>query len=49
MNWRGGDSMLSLENLLRVPDVDIAGGYSLSSDGNRLAFSWNKTGQLRDF
>ena len=37
--------MLNLETLLRVPDVDTAGGYSLSPDGRRLAFAWNKTGQ----
>ena len=41
--------MLSLEDLIRVPDVDIAGGYSRLSDSNRLAFSWNKTGQFEIF
>lgn len=36
---------LNLETLLRVPDVEIGGGYSLSPDGRRVAFAWNKTGQ----
>jgi len=37
--------MLNLETLLRVPDVEAGIGFSLSPDGRRLAFAWNKTGQ----
>jgi dipeptidyl aminopeptidase/acylaminoacyl peptidase len=37
--------MLDLETLLRIPDIDTAGGFDLSPDGQRLAFAWNKTGQ----
>jgi dipeptidyl aminopeptidase/acylaminoacyl peptidase len=36
--------MFNLDTLLRIPDVDITGGFSLSSDGDRLAFSWNQSG-----
>jgi Tol biopolymer transport system component len=28
-----------------VPHVDPEAGFDLSPDGNRLAFSWNRTGQ----
>jgi len=36
--------MLNLEKLLRIPDVDIAGGFSLCRDGSHVVFSWNRTG-----
>jgi len=36
---------LPLETLLRIPDVETGGGYSLSPDGRHVAFAWNKTGQ----
>lgn len=38
--------MIDLETLLRIPDVDITGGYCLSSDGLKVAYSWNKTGSF---
>ncbi|HEX7541419.1 MAG TPA: S9 family peptidase [Anaerolineales bacterium] len=37
--------MIDLETLLRVPYVDPENGYDISFDGERVAFSWNKTGQ----
>lgn len=37
--------MINLESLLRVPDVEHSIGYSLSPDGGRIAFAWNKSGQ----
>ena len=36
---------LDLEKLLRVPQVDPYGGFEVSPDGTRVAFSWNLTGQ----
>ncbi len=36
--------ILDLEVLLRIPEVDIHGGYHISPDGRYLAFSWNKSG-----
>ena len=36
---------LDLETLLRVPHVDPYGGFEISPDGTRVAFSWNPTGQ----
>ena len=36
---------LPLETLLRIPDVETGGGYSLSPDGRRIALAWNKSGQ----
>ncbi len=36
--------MLSLSELLRVPHVDSSLRFDLSPDGQRLVFSWNKTG-----
>lgn len=36
---------LDLAQLLQVPHVDPEAGFDLSPDGNRLAFSWNRTGQ----
>jgi dipeptidyl aminopeptidase/acylaminoacyl peptidase len=36
--------MLSLSELLRVPHVDSGLRFDLSPDGQRLVFSWNKTG-----
>ena len=37
--------MIDIEQLLRIPYVDIEGGYDVSPDGTRLAFSWNITGR----
>jgi dipeptidyl aminopeptidase/acylaminoacyl peptidase len=37
--------MIDLEKLLRVPYVDPNNGFDISPDGNRIAFSWNKSGQ----
>jgi dipeptidyl aminopeptidase/acylaminoacyl peptidase len=34
-----------LESLLRVPHVDPYGGFDISPDGERVAFSWNRTGR----
>src|SRR5512140_2875092 len=34
----------SLEQLLRVPHVDDGYGFDLSPDGQRVAFSWNRSG-----
>lgn len=34
----------TLEQLLRVPHIDSGYGFDLSPDGDRLAFSWNKSG-----
>ncbi len=34
----------TLEQLLRVPHVDAGYGFDLSPDGQRLAFSWNRSG-----
>jgi dipeptidyl aminopeptidase/acylaminoacyl peptidase len=36
--------MFTLENLLRVPQVDTGLGFDLSPDGRKVAFSWNATG-----
>jgi len=37
--------MLKLSDLLRVPHVDSGLNFSISSDGQNLVFSWNKTGE----
>jgi dipeptidyl aminopeptidase/acylaminoacyl peptidase len=37
--------MLNLSQLLRVPYVDSGLKYDISPDGQRLVFSWNKTGK----
>ncbi len=37
--------MIDLERLLRVPYVDPENGYDISFDGERVAFSWNLSGQ----
>jgi len=37
--------MIDLEKLLRVPYVDPNNGFDISPDGERLAFSWNRSGQ----
>ena len=37
--------MIDLERLLRVPFVDVEGGFDVSPDGTWLAFGWNLTGQ----
>ena len=37
--------MIDIERLLRVPYVDPEGSFDISSDGTRLAFAWNLTGQ----
>ncbi|MBN2549850.1 MAG: S9 family peptidase [Anaerolineales bacterium] len=37
--------MIDLEWLLRLPCVDPEQGFSISPDGLKAAFSWNKTGQ----
>ncbi|MBI5354554.1 MAG: S9 family peptidase [Chloroflexi bacterium] len=37
--------MLNLSELLRVPNVDSGLKYDISPDGQRLVFSWNKTGK----
>ncbi len=37
--------MIALENLLRVPYVDVSHDFDLSPDGTRMAFSWNRTGR----
>jgi len=34
----------TLDQLLRVPHVDSGYGFDLSPDGQRVAFSWNRTG-----
>jgi dipeptidyl aminopeptidase/acylaminoacyl peptidase len=36
---------LDLEQLLRVPCIEPYAGYELSPDGQKVAFSWNHTGQ----
>lgn len=41
--------VLDLEQLLRVPHVDPDYGYDISPDGERIAFSWNPTGQWEIF
>jgi dipeptidyl aminopeptidase/acylaminoacyl peptidase len=37
--------MLNLTQLLRVPHVDSGLKFDISPDGQRLVFSWNKTGK----
>jgi dipeptidyl aminopeptidase/acylaminoacyl peptidase len=37
--------MLNLSRLLRVPHVDSGLKFDISPDGQRLVFSWNKTGK----
>jgi dipeptidyl aminopeptidase/acylaminoacyl peptidase len=37
--------MLTLSQLLRVPHVDSGLKFDISPDGQRLVFSWNKTGK----
>ncbi|MBI5966150.1 MAG: S9 family peptidase [Chloroflexi bacterium] len=37
--------MLNLTQLLRVPNVDTGLKFDISPDGQRLVFSWNKTGK----
>ena len=37
--------MLNLSQLLRVPHVDSGLNFDISPDGQRLVFSWNKTGR----
>ncbi|MFZ5822043.1 MAG: alpha/beta fold hydrolase [Chloroflexota bacterium] len=37
--------MIELEKLLRVPYVDPNNGFDISPGGDRIAFSWNQTGQ----
>jgi dipeptidyl aminopeptidase/acylaminoacyl peptidase len=37
--------MLNLTQLLRVPHVDSGLNFDISPDGQRLAFSWNKSGR----
>jgi len=37
--------MIDFERLLRVPFIDVEGGFDVSPDGIRLAFAWNGTGQ----
>ncbi|MDO9300420.1 MAG: prolyl oligopeptidase family serine peptidase, partial [Anaerolineales bacterium] len=37
--------MLNLSQLLRVPHVDSGLKFDISPDGQRLVFSWNKTGK----
>lgn len=37
--------VLDLENLLRVPSVEAYTGFDLSPDGQKAAFSWNRSGQ----
>ena len=36
--------MLNLADLLRVPQVDTGLPFGISPDGQKLAFSWNRTG-----
>ena len=36
--------MLNLADLLRVPQVDTGLRFDISPDGQKVAFSWNKTG-----
>jgi dipeptidyl aminopeptidase/acylaminoacyl peptidase len=36
--------MINLGRLLRVPFVDVEGGFDISPNGTRLAFAWNVTG-----
>jgi dipeptidyl aminopeptidase/acylaminoacyl peptidase len=37
--------MIDLGALLRVPFVDVEMGFDISPDGEKLAYSWNHTGQ----
>lgn len=37
--------MLDLAQLLRIPHVDSGLNFDISPDGQRLVFSWNKTGR----
>ena len=37
--------MLNFSQLLRVPHVDSGLKFDISPDGQRLIFSWNKTGK----
>jgi dipeptidyl aminopeptidase/acylaminoacyl peptidase len=37
---------LDLQTLLHIPCVDEVGGVDISPDGQRAAFSWNRSGQL---
>jgi dipeptidyl aminopeptidase/acylaminoacyl peptidase len=37
--------MIALEKLLRVPYVDPYNGFDFSPEGDKIAFSWNKSGQ----
>jgi dipeptidyl aminopeptidase/acylaminoacyl peptidase len=37
--------VISLESLLRVPHIDTGYGFDVSSDGQSVCFSWNKTGK----
>ncbi|HJS19699.1 MAG TPA: hypothetical protein VJ785_13200, partial [Anaerolineales bacterium] len=41
--------MLNLPDLLRVPQVDSGLGFDISSDGQHVAFAWNKTGNWEIF
>ncbi len=36
--------MLSLDQLLRIPNVDAGLPFAVSPDGSRVVFSWNKSG-----
>lgn len=42
-------SLIDLEVLLRTPYVEPHRGFDLSPDGDRVVFSWNKTGQWELF
>jgi dipeptidyl aminopeptidase/acylaminoacyl peptidase len=42
---RINQAMLNLSKLLRVPHVDNTLRFDISPDGQRLVFSWNKSGQ----
>lgn len=36
---------LDIEELIRIPYVDMDYGYDISPDGSKVAFSWNKSGR----
>jgi dipeptidyl aminopeptidase/acylaminoacyl peptidase len=41
--------MLDLQELINIPTVDVECGFSLSPDGKRIAFSWDKPGTRQIF
>lgn len=41
----GDRLVIGLEELLRVPQVDVFSGFDISPDDQKVVFSWNRTGQ----